>query len=53
MTTAEEPTKRINPAVYAEAERFTDGRITIEVLATCAYRMGVPLYLDAPSREEK
>ena len=42
-----------NPAVYAEAEHFTDGRITTEVLATCAHRMGVPLYVDIPEPGEK
>ena len=47
------PPHRINPAVYAEAERFTDGRITTEVLATCAHRMGVPLYVDIPEPGEK
>ena len=47
------PPHRINPAVYAEAERFTDGRITTEVLATCAHRMGVPLYVDGPEPGEK
>ena len=47
------PPHRVNPAVYAEAERFTDGRITTEVLATCAHRMGVPLYVDIPEPGEK
>ena len=36
----------INPAVYSEAELFTDGEITASVLADVASMRGLPLYVE-------
>lgn len=40
----------INPKVYAEAELFTDSKITIDVLERVAARIGQPLHV--PSTAE-